>query len=159
MTIEELGSLGEVVGAVAVIVTLFYLARQVRDNSAHVRAAAIIEINRLINEGFDPIYGNPDYLEVWFRGLESRTDLSDFDRNLFDLFMARIMNSYTTVLTQTRKGTIDPEDFVRYLGVYRGIAQSAGGQHWLNDIGMQLISEDAAKVLESADPRPLISQS
>ena len=92
-----------------------------------------------------------------FRGLDSRADLNDFDRNLFDLFMARLMNSYSTVLVQTRNGTIDPEDFVRYLGVYRAIAQSPGGQHWLNDIGLPLITEDAAAVLESADPLPLIS--
>ena len=97
MTIEELGALGEVVGAVAVVLSLFYLGRQIRDNSKQVRAAAIIDVNRLINEGFDPIYGNPAYLDVWFRGLESREDLNDFDRNLFDLFMARLMNSYATV--------------------------------------------------------------
>lgn len=133
------------------------MARQIRDNSQHVRAATIIEINRLINEGFDPIYSNPAYADVWFRGLESRADLNDFDRNLFDLFMARLMNSYATLLVQTRNGTIDPEDFMRYLGVYRAIAQSPGGQHWLNDIGLPLITEDAAKVLESADPLPLIS--
>lgn len=108
MTIEELGALGEVVGVVAVVLTLFYLARQVRENPQHVRAASIIEINRLINEGFDPIYSNPAYTDVWFRGLESRADLNEFDRNLFDLFMARPMNSYATVLVQTRNGTIDP---------------------------------------------------
>ena len=72
--------------------------------------------------------------------------------------MARLMNSFSTVLAQTRKGTIEPEDFVRYLGVYRAIAQSAGGQHWLNDIGLALITEEAAKVLEAADPIPLISR-
>jgi len=102
MTIEELGALGEVVGAVAVVLSLFYLGRQIRDNSKQVRAAAAIEINRLINDGFDPIYGNPAYLDVWFRWLESRADLNDFDRNLFDLFMARLMNGYAIVLVQSR---------------------------------------------------------
>lgn len=94
MTIGELGSLGEVVGAVAVVLSLFYLARQIRDNSNQVRAATTIEINRLINEGFDPIYTSPAYSDVRFRGLDSRANLNDFDRNLFDLFMARLMNRY-----------------------------------------------------------------
>ena len=157
MTFEELGAVGEVIGAGAVVLSLLYLGRQIRDNSKQVRATTVTEMNRLINEGFDPIYGNPAYLDVWFRGLESRDDLSDADRNLFDLFMARVMNSCVTLLVQTRKGTIDAQDFERYLGVYRGVAHSPGGQQWLEDIGVALITKDAVDVLESTDPLPLIS--
>ena len=38
MTISELGSLGELIGSIAVLVTLIYLAVQVRQNTRHVQA-------------------------------------------------------------------------------------------------------------------------
>jgi len=38
MTISELGSIGELIGSIAVLVTLIYLAVQVRQNTRHVQA-------------------------------------------------------------------------------------------------------------------------
>ena len=40
MTIEQMGSLGEVVGAIAVIVTLVQLAVQIRQNTRAIHAQA-----------------------------------------------------------------------------------------------------------------------
>ena len=40
MTIEDLGSIGELVAAIATIATLFYLAVQIRQNTRTVEAAA-----------------------------------------------------------------------------------------------------------------------
>lgn len=157
MSIQDLGAIGELLGAAAVVVTLIYLARQIRENSHQVRISSITSINQLINEGFDPIYNNQAYSEVWFRGLESRELLDDFQRNLFDLFMARIMNSFCTALVQYQNDTLDETDFRRYVGVYRGIATSEGGRQWLQEIGLDMIGEEAAAVLEAGKSIPLIS--
>jgi hypothetical protein len=40
MTIQELGSLGELVGGFAVIVSLIYLAVQIRQNNRHLELPA-----------------------------------------------------------------------------------------------------------------------
>jgi len=52
--IQDWGALGEVFGAVGVVVTLIYLARQIRENSRQVRVSSITSINHLINEAWDP---------------------------------------------------------------------------------------------------------
>jgi len=54
--IQDWGALGEVFGAVGVVVTLIYLARQIRENSRQVRVSSITSINHLINEAWDPVY-------------------------------------------------------------------------------------------------------
>jgi hypothetical protein len=41
MTIQELGSIGELVAAIAVLVSLFYVAYQVRQNTAELRLASL----------------------------------------------------------------------------------------------------------------------
>jgi hypothetical protein len=45
MTLQNLAYLGEFVGGVAVIITLLYLALQIRQNSKIVRAAAYQSLN------------------------------------------------------------------------------------------------------------------
>jgi hypothetical protein len=157
MSIQDLGAIGELIGAAAVVATLIYLAKQIRENSRQVRISSITSINQLINEGFDPIYNNQAYSEIWFRGLESRELLDGFQRNLFDLFMARIMNSFCTVYVQYQNDTLDERDFQRYVGVYRGITESEGGRQWLQEIGFDFIGEEAVAVLESVKSLPLIS--
>ncbi len=157
MSIQDWGAVGEIVGAIAVIFTLVYLARQIRENSRQVRISSIASINQLINEGFDPIYANKEYVEIWFNGLASRANLDPIDRQLFDLFMARLMNSFSTVHTQFRNGTLDQRDFERYVGVYRGIAETTGGQEWLEEIGFGILGPDAAEALKSSEQLPLTS--
>jgi len=41
MTIQELGSIGELVAAIAVLISLFYLAYQIRQNTAELRSASL----------------------------------------------------------------------------------------------------------------------
>ena len=157
MSIQDWGAIGEIIGAIAVVFTLVYLARQIRENSRQVRISSITSINQLINEGFDPIYANKEYVEIWFRGLESRANLEPTDRNLFDLFMARLMNSFSTAHTQFKNGTLDQGDFERYVGVYRGIADSTGGKEWLEEIGSGILGPDATAALMSSKHLPLTS--
>lgn len=58
MNWEVAGAIGEIVGALGVIVTLGYLAVQIRENSRQMKVSSIIAINQLMNEAFDPIYNN-----------------------------------------------------------------------------------------------------
>ncbi len=41
MTLQDLGNIGEFVAAIGVIISLVYLARQIRQNTESVRAAAV----------------------------------------------------------------------------------------------------------------------
>ena len=49
MTISELGSVGELIGAIATVATLMYLALQIRANTLSAKYSAINDIiNRVI---------------------------------------------------------------------------------------------------------------
>ena len=45
MTIQDLGSLGELIAAIATVATLIYLATQLRQNSNQLKGDAIVAIN------------------------------------------------------------------------------------------------------------------
>ena len=154
---DAIGAIGEVAGATAVVATLGYLALQIRENSRQLRVTSINAMNELINYGFDPIYNSDRNTEAWLNGLSSPDELNDLDRQLFELFMARVMNSFQTAMTQHRHEGLEERDFERYIEVYKGILETPGGQRWLATIGTEFLDKDALEMLDSAKSRKVIS--
>jgi len=56
---DAIGAIGEIGGAVAVVVTLPFLARQVRDASKQFSLGAAMEANDLYSNAWWPIYQRP----------------------------------------------------------------------------------------------------
>ena len=104
MSIQDWGAIGEIFGAIGVIATLVYLAKQIRENSRQVRVGSIIGINHLINEAWNPIYNNDRNIRVWATGLKDPAKLDEEDLALFHLFMARLANVLITAFSQHRLG-------------------------------------------------------
>lgn len=157
LSIQDWGAIGELIAAFATVSTLIYLAMQIRENSKQLRVTSINAINELINYGFDPIYNSDRNTEAWLLGLSSPEKLSTLDRQLFDLFMGRLMNSFQTAMTQYRHQGLEERDFERYLGVYKGVLDTPGGQLWLSSVGHQFLDEEALDLLTDAQSRKLIS--
>jgi hypothetical protein len=62
--LENLGNIGDFVGGVAVVFTLIYLALQVRQNSAIVRANARAQTNQALSEFRQFIASDPNTLRI-----------------------------------------------------------------------------------------------
>ncbi len=127
---DAIGAIGEVVGAGAVVITLVYLALQVRENSRQLRLTSTLSINSLMNEGFDPIYNNEENMRIWTTGLEDPDALQASDLEIFWLFFTRLMNPYETIVTHHRLGAIDDEQFDRYTDFFADLINTPGGQSW-----------------------------
>jgi len=68
-TIQDLGAIGEFVGAFTVVVTLIYLTLQVRQSTAQARLTSIQAVNASNDSAFNPIY-IPENARVWALGQE-----------------------------------------------------------------------------------------
>lgn len=72
MSIQDLGSIGEFIAAIATILTLVYLALQIRQNTAVSRAAAaqeVLKAHRLLIR--EVLTLNPEVENVFIRGIHS----------------------------------------------------------------------------------------
>ena len=83
-TIQDWGALGEILGAVGVILSLLYLARQLRRSDDTARAASI----QSVLDGFRDRIGNAAARDGSFddclaRGLNSLEDLTDTEKRRF----------------------------------------------------------------------------
>jgi hypothetical protein len=147
MNIQDFGALGEVFGAVGVVVTLIYLARQIRENSRQMRVSSITSINHLINEAWDPIYSNDRNIRVWTTGLQSPLDLEEEDLTLFHLFMTRLINVLDTAVAQHSYDVLTTDQFRKYAVRLNSLLSTPGGEHWLSEGGATLVSHDTREAL------------
>ena len=83
MTIEDLGNIGEFIAAIATIVTLVYLAVQVRQNTAALRSSTFQNICEQMAHNVEPIVSHGDVSDVLARGLSGLAGLSPSERVRF----------------------------------------------------------------------------
>lgn len=131
MNWDAIGAIGEIIGAAAVVTTLFYLARQINDGSKQIKASSIVDLVSLYNDAFLPIYNSRESMQIWVRGLEAPDELPDVDREIFFLFMRRLMNPFDTAVSLFNDGTLDREHFERYQVFTKNVLESPGGVAWL----------------------------
>jgi hypothetical protein len=97
----------EVLGAVAVLITLFYLSRQVRQNTEEIRSANYHGVTDSFNEINLTVAGNADLARVFRTGNEAYEELSEDEQYQFDFFMHATFRILDVIKFQSQHGTGD----------------------------------------------------
>ncbi len=130
MTIEALGSIGELVAAIATIATLFYLAMQIRHSSEATRGASQ---QALLDTSFDASWElgrDVEHARIVGAGLLDFDALNDRDKTIFSLTVQRYVGNLEKGLRLREAGLIDPETLDSVgLGVVL-VIESPGGASW-----------------------------
>ena len=113
MTIQELGSLGELVAALATVMTLVYLAISIRDNSKTVSASAKQELVQSLVEFNRQIFSDEDSTRIWNLGRQSLINLSDLERARYSGFFIMGLTTTENAYYQSRQGHLDQQYFDR----------------------------------------------
>ena len=127
MNIMELGAMGELVGGVAVIASLIYVAMQLRQSTAATRAASYHAIKDSFNEANLAIATDPALCTLWLKWLENRSSLSETERFQGDLLALTFFQMFETVFYQSQVGMGEEkllqslEDSFRWLFAQEGI--------------------------------------
>ena len=100
MTIEQFGSIGEVIGALATVATLAYLAIQIRRSNL----LTTVESNRFMQNATGAcllaIAQDADVARVFREGLGDRGSLNADDTVRFDLLLGEIIGGITSSFTE-----------------------------------------------------------
>ena len=97
----------EVLGAFAVLITLVFLARQVRHNTEEMRSANYHSVTDSFNEINLAVAGNPDLARVFRLGNEAYEKLSDEEQYQFGFFMHATFRILDVIKFQSQYGTGD----------------------------------------------------
>ena len=129
MNWEAIGAIGEIVGAGAVVVTLGYLAVQIR----HSMNATKIDSRQRVLDRYSDALGNllaPDTLDSMRNGLHGFDDMSGKDQASFTLAQTIFANNLLNALRLRDEGTLDEETLAHISNGFVGGCRSPGGRQW-----------------------------
>jgi len=144
MNWEAISAVGEIVGAIAVVVTLIYLAIQVRrgtsaTQAASIQAAAALDHEFLMAVGLDPVTA-----QLWASYLAAPETLPDDQKMQGHLLMASLLRRLENIRIQNRLGTLSQEGWQSRQGIFDVIANSRGYSAFLNSPMAQFLNESFA---------------
>jgi hypothetical protein len=114
VNLEVLGNIGDFLGGIGVVVTLVYLAAQIRQNTAQLRSnaegervAAADETTRSLGRWQDVIVSRRDVAVLWERGLAGDCELDSTDQLRFEYLAARVIQIWHAVYRRSMRAKDD----------------------------------------------------
>jgi hypothetical protein len=152
MNWEAIGAIGEVAGAVGVIVTLAYLAVQIRQNTRAVRSSTYQALTDSSMSFTALVAGDPALAGIWDNGM---TDYSSLDRESqirFGFLMQNYVRMLENAFHQHEDGMLPGERWLRMAHAIEGVAQRHGFGEWWRAEQRARFSESFEKYVASHLP-------
>ena len=129
MTIQDLGSLGELIAAIATLATLVYLAVQIRQNTRVLRGTFHdSHVNRLQTWQL-AVASDPDLSSIWIRA-ERGDELSEQERDRLVYLRIYFLAGSEALYYQYSRGNIDAEVWQAQLSRIRATLANPGFRRW-----------------------------
>lgn len=104
MPIDQVANYAEIFGALAVVVSLIYVALQVRANTREQRLTRANEAADNYSRFQTLLIENPEFRDIWIKGADDISVLSPSELLGFGAYMALWVDSATRVQAQQRSG-------------------------------------------------------
>ena len=105
MNWEAIGAVGEIVGAAAVVLTLFYLAIQVRHNTRQEEVQSFQTAIQLYLSNVDEVTKTKEGAEIFRQGLNQFDNLAPHDQAAFHSKMHSMLHGFHTVWKLNKAGS------------------------------------------------------
>ena len=103
MTIQDLGSIGELIAAIATILTLVYLAAQIRQNTKTVRSSTLHQNTDLWSALWLRL-ADPDIARAYAQGMTGQPDIEPLSYTQFFLICRGMFLALENQYYQVRQG-------------------------------------------------------
>ena len=131
MNWQMLSTVAELLAAIGVIVSLIYLASQVRAGAAQTRLMAIQSIQGKINVSLARLAGDQSAAELWARGMNSMSELrTDAETVRFMSTLLGFFRTYEELFHYHRQGAIDDWAWMGIDHACKDIMAGPGCQEW-----------------------------
>ena len=127
MTFEQLGGLGEFLGAMAVLASLLYVAREIRENSRSTRLAAMQSAMLAAQNVMALPAQNHQLARVVRLGLTDPDGLTDDEYQQLRYWLFLLLRVHEDMFVQHKAGVIDDETWIARSSSVRTIFATPGG--------------------------------
>ena len=107
MNWDAIGAIAELLGSVAVVITLLFLAAQLRSNSAMLRNSSMQSQAAAMTGWAANLAGDPELYSLYRKGLIDDASLSKEELGRFDLVLVQVFQSVSAIHRQYVNGGMD----------------------------------------------------
>ena len=141
MNWEAIGAIGEIVGAIAVVVTIGYLAVQIRQNTKSAQSASTQQILQGIAELNEFLASAPDVTDLFWRGTSNPESLSEDEWHRFIHIASAMIRRLELMFLNHRQGFVPPQVWEAQANSLGRWCSTPGIQRWFSELGAGLDAE------------------
>ena len=152
MNWDAIGAMGEILGALAVFVTLVYLALQIRQNTRAVQASAVDASISKVNDVRESLYENAELSRIYLQGMAHPDDLDEENRLRFRLLIHNILLSISNVYSQASFTGLPLSTWESQLVILNRLIVTPGGRWFWREYQLEFeesFREEVNKILQA----------
>ena len=107
MDIPLIVSIAEIVGTVAVVLSLVYVGAQVRQNTRATRLATAQNLSRDMREQLLPLYDDSEFSKLYFDGMKDVESLTGEERFRLNVYTMSYLRAMENTYYQYQNGAVD----------------------------------------------------
>jgi len=145
MNWDVAGIVAEVVSAIAVVVTLIFLAIEVRNSRYATEAASVDAQSTGVNDLNALIISDPELARIWNVGMADVGQLDDIERLRLALQLQNYINLYIALRSHRETGALPEKNWEYYAHAFGTLMNTPGARELLKEIAVpeEIIQEFA----------------
>jgi hypothetical protein len=137
MNWEAVGAIAELAGAIGVIVSLVFLAIQIRSNSDNISqntrallSSTDISSNQIVLELYGPQANNSELAELTLKGHADYESLSAVEQYRYSMVLLGMFDSHQTFFVQVQRDSATQETWDYYAKTFGELCKLPGVIYW-----------------------------
>lgn len=147
MSLQDWGSIGEVVSAIGVIVTLIYLATQIRQNTRQIRNEGHQAITESYSVTLGQLLADDALFKTIVRGCQDWDSITAFQQSQCHIFFHQHLMHFRTAFQLHDKGAIDDDVYRSIEGVHLRFMANPGNCVWWHMVGQSIVEDKLARLI------------
>ena len=139
MSVQDWGAIGELISGVAVVITLAYLALQIRQNTRAMRVASLQARHDAINQIYRDMYQTPGMPELLTKELNDPENLTEVEDRSLNLRLISYLTTLQGLYYERKLGTLDA-DLTRSVDQVVQLARMPRRRRWWRERGRETVS-------------------
>jgi hypothetical protein len=128
LSLEQASNLAELIGVVLVIVSIFYLTVQVRQNNKAMRIQTVHDLSKMYIEAQSALAQNRELMTLYHRGQLHYDALDPLEKGRFGIESAALIRMFSDLYYQYLQGTLHQEEWLGFSAIIHDTFMYSGFQ-------------------------------
>ena len=124
MRLEKLALIAEIIGAVAIVLSLIFVGLQVRQSNSLATTEALKEGTQIWSDAYVTAFGTEESVTLFRSAISRCEELTKEQRGQFFAILLKVVSAYDNIFNQYEAGRLREEVFISIAMTYYAIANT-----------------------------------